>query len=83
MWYVYILRCADQGWYTGCTSDLRKRLKKHQEGAVFATKKRTPVLLFSYIALQDRITAFRLEKYLKTGSGRAFFSKHFLTKNTS
>ena len=32
-----------------------------------------------YIALQDKYKAFELEKYLKSGSGRAFIKKHFGT----
>ena len=30
--YVYIVECADGTFYTGCTSDLERRLKKHNSG---------------------------------------------------
>ena len=31
-WVVYILRCADNSFYTGITTDLQQRLQKHSEG---------------------------------------------------
>ncbi len=45
--YVYIVECADQSLYVGCTNDLAKRLKQHNEskwGAHY-TKIRRPVTL--------------------------------------
>ncbi len=47
MYYVYILKCADCSLYTGCTSDLDKRVHQHNEskrGAHY-TKIRRPVTL--------------------------------------
>jgi len=46
-YYVYILQCADSSLYVGCTNDLEKRLKQHNEskwGAHY-TKIRRPVIL--------------------------------------
>lgn len=54
---VYILRCADDTLYVGCTNNLEKRLKEHngaKSGAHY-TKIRRPVLLLyseSYVALK-------------------------------
>lgn len=31
--YVYILKCADGTYYTGCTNDLSRRLNEHYLGA--------------------------------------------------
>lgn len=76
MFYVYILQCKD-GPYTGCTSDLRKRVERHQKGNVPATANRLPVNLEFYFAVEDKYKAFQFEKYLKSGSGRAFINKHF------
>ena len=49
-YFVYILECADQSLYVGCTNNLEKRLKQHNEskwGAHY-TKIRRPVkLLYS------------------------------------
>lgn len=77
MWYVYVLKCNDKKLYTGCSSDLRLRLKHHQEGFVTSTKKRRPVKLLLYVAFVNKYRAFEFEKYLKTGSGRAFCKRHF------
>lgn len=77
-WYVYILQCSDGKTYTGCTSTLRKRISRHKEGEVLSTKKRLPVKLAVVIAFPDKYNAFTFEKYLKSGSGRAFANRHFL-----
>ena len=78
MQYVYILLCYDRKPYIGCTSDLKERITHHQLGYVPATKERRPIHLHIYFAFQDKYTAFRFEKYLKSGSGRAFVKKHRL-----
>jgi len=78
MWFVYILRCSDGYLYTGCTSDLDERLGRHNSGYVPATKLRLPVILITYIAFMEEHKAFAFEKYLKSGSGRAFINRHFL-----
>lgn len=66
--------------YTGCTSDLKERLDRHKKGYVPATKERLPIELISYFAFSNKYTAFNFEKYLKSGSGRAFVKKHELMK---
>ena len=77
-WYVYILECDDEKPYTGCTDDLKDRIRRHQKGYVPATKDRLPIKLISYFAFSNKYTAFNFEKYLKSGSGRAFIKKHKL-----
>lgn len=77
MFYVYILNCSDGHPYTGCTNDLKDRVLRHKAGQVDATKERLPVELNMYISFQDKYKAFEFEKYLKSGSGRAFLKKHF------
>ena len=47
MYFVYILECKDKSLYVGCTNNLEKRLKQHNElksGAHY-TKIRRPVKL--------------------------------------
>lgn len=47
MFYTYLLECADKSFYVGCTNDLEKRIKQHNEskwGAHY-TKIRRPVAL--------------------------------------
>lgn len=47
MYFVYIVECADKSFYVGCTNNLTKRVKQHNEskwGAHY-TKIRRPVIL--------------------------------------
>lgn len=62
----------------GCTDNLKDRLERHRRGYVSATKNRLPLELDFYIGIKDKYKAFEFEKYLKSGSGRAFTNKHFL-----
>lgn len=78
MHYVYILKCKDGTHYTGCTQDLKERFLRHQSGKVPATKPKLPIELIFYCAFSDSYKAFEFEKYLKSGSGRAFMIKRLL-----
>lgn len=77
--YVYILESvADPSrHYTGLTSDLKKRLQKHNQGGVPHTAKHCPWRIRVGIAFPSREQAAAFETYLKSHSGRAFASKHF------
>lgn len=76
MYYVYILKCRDGKLYNGCTQDIDERFARHQNGFVSATSGRLPVELITYTVFEDKYKAFEFEKYLKSGSGRAFAKKH-------
>lgn len=76
-WYVYILRCSNDKPYTGYTKDLLDRLNRHQRGSVPATKDRRPIQLETYFGFLNQYQAIEFEKYLKSGSGRAFMNKRF------
>ncbi|OGM75974.1 excinuclease ABC subunit C [Candidatus Woesebacteria bacterium RIFOXYA1_FULL_40_18] len=78
MHYVYLLKCNDSKTYIGCTNSLKERLERHKKGYVPATKPLLPVKLVTYFAFSNKYTAFDFEKYLKSGSGRAFLKKHKL-----
>jgi len=78
MWYVYILTCSDNTPYTGCTEDIERRIIEHNSGKVHYTSTRRPVRLKTYFAFDDKVKAFRFEKYLKSGSDIAFAMKHLL-----
>lgn len=78
IWHVYILLCADGTHYTGCTSDIDERIKRHNQGQVYYTKSRLPIRLMFYATFTDKYKAYEFEKYLKSGSGRAFSLKHLL-----
>jgi len=77
MYYVYSLECKD-GYYIGYTDNLKDRLERHQKGQVPATADRLPVKLDFYFVINNKYKAFEFEKYLKTGSGRAFIKKHLI-----
>ena len=76
MYYVYSLKCKD-GYYVGCTDDLKDRIDRHQKGQVPATAKRLPIELDFCFAINNKYKAFKFEIYLKSGSGRAFIKRHF------
>ncbi len=75
MHYVYILQCSDSSYYTGCTNNLDDRIERHNKGQIHFTKDKLPIKLITYIAFTNKYKAFELEKYLKSGSGRAFATK--------
>jgi len=70
MAYMYILKCSDGSYYTGCTKDMDKRLWQHQNGqGANHTKNRLPVQLI-YVENYERIDeAFSREKQIQ-GWGR-------------
>ena len=77
-WYVYILSCADGANYVGCTNNLARRLNQHKSGKVISTSKRLPIELKTYIVFTDMYRAYKFEKYLKSGTGRAFYKKRLV-----
>ncbi|OGY26690.1 MAG: excinuclease ABC subunit C [Candidatus Woykebacteria bacterium RBG_16_43_9] len=69
-YYVYVLFSEkDKNLYTGSTSDLKKRITKHNSGLVKATKTRVPVKLIFYEAYKNKFDALRREDYFKTTKG--------------
>jgi putative endonuclease len=70
---VYILKSLKtEEWYTGCTSDLRKRIAQHNTGASTYTKDRGPYELIYYEASLNKADAFARERYLKSGMGKRY-----------
>ncbi|MFA6027657.1 MAG: GIY-YIG nuclease family protein [Patescibacteria group bacterium] len=81
MYFVYILKsAADNNLYIGSTDNLDRRIQEHNTGNVNSTKNRRPLKLKCYFVFEERKTAAQFEKYLKTGSGKAFAYKHFNIK---
>ena len=78
MYYVYILKCNDDRFYVGCTGNLKERVNRHNDNKVPATSNRLPVELKFYCCFVNKYLAFDFEKYLKSGSGRAFTKKHLI-----
>ena len=78
MWYVYFLQLNSGDIYVGSTNDLKRRFSSHQARQVISTKQNLPVKLRSYVAVESEALARReLERYFKSGSGKAFAKKRF------
>jgi predicted GIY-YIG superfamily endonuclease len=78
MIYVYLLRSigSPQQRYVGLTSDVRRRLREHNDGRSPHTSKYRPWRLIVYVAFSDRNRAIEFERYLKSSSGQAFAKRH-------
>jgi putative endonuclease len=65
--YVYILKCNDNSYYTGLTNNLEERFRQHQSGYVAKcyTYKRRPLKLVYSLQLNDINQAIALEKQIK------------------
>lgn len=72
VWYVYFLQLNNGDIYVGSTNDLKRRFSSHQAGHVLSTKAFLPAKLKSYAAVENKALARELEKYFKSGSGKAF-----------
>jgi putative endonuclease len=79
MWYVYFLELNNRDIYVGSTDDLRRRFSSHQQGHVISAREYLSVALRAYVAVEDEVIARSLERYFKSGSGKAFAKKRFLT----
>ena len=74
--YVYILQSLkDKELYIGCTNDLRRRIREHNEQKSFATKTRGPFKLIYYEAYPNRQDAEAREIFFKTGWGRQYIKR--------
>lgn len=79
MHYVYILKSKkDKTYYIGITDNLKRRFKEHNSGSVKYTSVKRPYNLLFYCAFSNKEKAHKFEKYLKTGSGNAFFKKRLV-----
>ena len=67
MWYVYIVRCADNTLYTGITTNLARRVREHNSkhnGAKY-TKTKQPVALCYRESVPSRSLALKREWAIK------------------
>ena len=77
MTYVYLIRSLSHPahHYVGLTTDIDRRLAAHSQGRSPHTSKHKPWELVTYLAFSAEAKAKSFERYLKTGSGRAFARK--------
>ena len=74
---VYILQSISfpERFYVGIAHDVNSRLEEHNAGKGAHSSKYKPWRLKTYITFSDEKKAIAFEKYLKSGSGRAFAKK--------
>ncbi len=68
LWFVYILRCADDTLYTGISVDVGRRVEEHNAGnppGARYTSGRRPVVLVYSEAAANRSAAQRREREIK------------------
>jgi predicted GIY-YIG superfamily endonuclease len=77
--FVYILQSElDPSKHcVGMTNDPVRRLAEHNGGKSIHTNKHRPWRLMVSVGFADAGKAAAFERYLKSGSGRAFAKKHF------
>ena len=67
--FIYVLRCADDTYYTGHTDDLEARFAQHQAGLMPGyTHDRRPVTLMLSETFQTRYEALSRERQVKDWS---------------
>ena len=65
-WYVYILKCSDDTYYTGITKNIKRRIHEHEtnKGAKY-TKSRLPVALVYEEHTHDKSRSLKREIEIK------------------
>ena len=68
-YYIYIILCENDSFYTGITNDLMKRFDKHKKrkGANY-TKMHKPLKYISVWEVENINSALKIEYYIKTKS---------------
>ena len=79
-WCVYFLQLSNGDVYVGSTNDLKRRFAWQQIGQVISTKAHWPAVLKSFVAVETEEHARDLERYFKSGSGKAIALKRFVRK---
>ena len=79
-YFVYILKSSKNNkLYKGFTTNLIDRLRRHNNyQTINFDIDNGPFELIWYCQFIDKYKALKFEKYLKSGSGRAFINKHFI-----
>lgn len=78
MWYVYFLELSNGHLYVGFSNNIESRVSDHRNKKVPSTSRFLPVRLKGYVAVETKLLAFSLERYFKSGSGKAILKKRFI-----
>ena len=70
MYYIYILQCSDKTFYTGITTDLKRRILEHNSSKLGAkyTRGRRPVKLVYHHKYKNRSMALKEEYRIKNST---------------
>lgn len=83
MFYVYVLKCKKAGQiYVGFTTDLKSRIKEHNNGEVKSTSYRRPLKLIYYEAYENRDVAQKRERQIKFGKAHIALLKRLKPERT-
>jgi predicted GIY-YIG superfamily endonuclease len=77
---VYVIQSTvdRRRYYAGVTSAVEGRLAIHNSGGSKHTASLRPWRLVASVEFATESSAVAFERYLKTGSGRAFAKRHFI-----
>ena len=77
--YTYILKsCNHKKLYVGSTDNLDHRLKQHNSGLSYYTKKYLPWLIIYTEEYKNIKEARKRERYFKSAAGRRFIKKNII-----
>lgn len=66
MWHLYVVECSDDSLYTGISTDVDARIRKHNSGkGAKYTRSRRPVKLIMSWPIGDRSAAAQAESAFK------------------
>ncbi len=82
MHFVYVLySLKDHRLYKGSTSNIQKRLIRHNSGGSTSTAKRKPFVLVHIEQFENKSDSLKRENFLKTLEGGAGLIKYLKSKN--
>ena len=66
VWSIYIVRCSDNSFYTGIATDVKKRIKRHNDGKGSKyTRSHRPVKLMYTEKFDNKLDASKREIEIK------------------
>lgn len=79
LWYLYLIRTADNALYTGITTDVARRYRQHQTGkGTRALRGKSELMLVFAAQVGDRSLALRIEYHIKQLTKRQ--KKHLVSE---
>jgi len=82
MWYIYVLRCSDNSFYCGITTNLERRLKQHngvlKGGAKYTRGRRPCQIIYTKKAMNRSIASIEECAFKKLSRKQ---KENFLIKN--